>query len=464
MDPASGSSGWNLTRSAVGETLLTVNEDMELQPMLADEWEQIDDVTYRLHIRQGVKFSNGTEMSPELVKASIERSYEENAKGYLLNVASIEVDGEDLIFTTNGPYSAFLYNLTEPMYCIIDTTDLTEVDSRPVCTGPYLITEYIEDEKIELEVNPEYWGDLPSIRSITVLSVSSDTKVAAIMAGDIDLAQGALNTTLSQLEGNDSIELASTQGTRENDIVFNCAEGNPLSDVRLRQALSYATNREAIALIAGNGYSQPLGTAFPESVGYHSDQVEGQTYDEEKALELLTEAGYEDTDGNGYVEKDGEELVITISLSSTSSSATYEALKDMWEAVGVHTEIEMLENLQEKRNSGDFDVVSGGWQTVNAADGQYYLAARWGSDGADNYGKYSSEAFDAILDELDLAFDRETRLDTFARAQQILADECPALWLYANDNITLINTDKLTNVSVHPIDYYLVTTEWKIAE
>ena len=149
LDPAEGWGGWNLTRCGVGETLITVNEDMEFEGQLADEWEQLDDVTYRVHIRQGVKFSNGTELTPEIVKASLERSIEQNSRGGALKLASIEVDGENLIFTTEEPFSAFIANLTEPMYCIIDTTaDLEEAASKPVCTGPYMVTEYVSEEKI----------------------------------------------------------------------------------------------------------------------------------------------------------------------------------------------------------------------------------------------------------------------------------------------------------------------------
>ena len=462
LDPAEGWGGWNLTRCGVGETLITVNEDMEFVGQLSDKWEQVDDVTYRVHIRQGVKFSNGTELTPEIVKASLERSIKQNSRGGALKLASIEVDGENLVFTTEEPFSAFIANLTEPMYCIIDTTaDLEQAASNPVCTGPYMVTEYVSEEKIELAVNENYWGDAPVIKTMTALNIGSDTKVEAILAGDIDLAQGAGNTTLGQLADADNIELATVTGTRESDIVFNCAEGSPLSDVKLRQAVSYATDREVVAQVAGNGYAQPLGTAFPETVGYDSDKVTGQSYDPDKAADLLKESGYEDTDGNGFVEKDGEELVLTISLSSSSSAAVSEALQDLWQTAGVHTEIEMLENVKDKRDSGDFDVIFDGWQTVNAGDGQYYLASRWQTGGTDNYGKYSSEEFDAVMKTLDEAFEQDARVDAFVEAQQILANDCPALWLYANDNITLINTDKISNVTMHPIDYYLVTPDWQ---
>ncbi|SFB22964.1 peptide/nickel transport system substrate-binding protein [Acetitomaculum ruminis DSM 5522] len=464
MDPATDWCGWNLTRCGVGETLVTVNENMEIEPLLADSYEQVDDTTYSFHIRKGVKFSNGTELTPEIVKASIERSIENNSRGQDLKIDSIKVDGENVIFTTKEPFSAFVYNMTEPMTVIVDTTaDTSNYDTKPICTGPYYVKEYVSEEKIELEANENYWDKVAEIKSITALNIDSDTKTDAILAGDIDLAQGPAATTLSNVEGNDDVDIVKVTGTRENDFWLNCKEDSPLGDVNLRLALSYAIDRDVVAKVAGNGYSSPLTTAFPETVGYDSDKVKGQNYDVDKAKECLENAGYKDSDSDGYVDKNGENLELKISLSSSSNSAVSETLQDMWEKIGVKTEIEMLEDTSTIRKNGDFDILAdSGWQTVNAGDGQKYLANRWKTDSTDNYGKYTSEKFEAVLEKLDKAFDKDERIAAFVEAQQVLADESPCIWLYANDNITLVNSKKIGNVTVFPIDYYLVTNEWTL--
>ena len=465
MDPATDWCGWNLTRCGVGETLVTVNEDMEIVGQLADEWEQVDDVTYRFHIRQGVQFSNGTELTAEIVKDSIQRALDNNTRASDLKIESIEVEDEYVIFTTTEPYSAFVAQLTEPMTVIVDTTvDTSNYDEYPICTGPYIIEEYVSEEKIELVANENYWDGAPSIKSITVKNIDDDTKVDGILSGDLDLAQGPSATSLSRVEDNDEVEIITVTGTRENDFELNCREDNPLSDVNLRLALSYSVDREVIAEIAGEGYASELTTAFPSSVGYDSDSVNGQSYDLDLALEYLEAAGYSDEDGNGYVEKDGEELVLTISLSSSSNTAISEALQDMWGEIGIHIELELLESLSDIRESGDFDIIaSPSWQTMNAGDGQKYLMNRWSEDGSDNYSGYYSEEFEAILDTLDAAFDTDERIDAFVEAQQILADDCPAIYLYASDNVTIMSSD-LENVTIFPIDYYLVTNNWTLAE
>lgn len=465
MDPAENWCGWNLTRCGVGETLVTVNENMEIVGQLADSWEQVDDLTYRFHIRQGVAFSNGTPLTAEIVKDSIQRAMNTNSRGGDLKIASIETDGESVIFTTSEPYSAFVAQLTEPMTVIVDTTaDTSDYASKPICTGPYVVDEYVSEEKIELKANENYWGGAPEIKSITCKNIGSDTKVDAVLAGDIDLAQGPAATTLSRVENDDTVNIVKVTGTREKDYELNCREGNPLADRNLRLALSCAVNRDVMALVAGNGYAAPLGTAFPETVGYDSDQVTPQSYDPEKAKEYLAAAGYEDTDGNGIVDKDGQDLNLTISLGSNSTTAPSEALQDMWKEIGINVEIEMLENVSDKRAEGDFDILeSPDWQTVNAGDGQKYLMNRWSDGGSDNYSGYHSEDFQNVLKKLDEAFDQEARVSAFVEAQQILADDAPAIWMYATENVTLVNR-KLENVTVFPIDYYLITNKWTLAE
>ena len=462
LDPAEGWNGWTTMRCGIGETLLTADENMDVVPCLADSWEQVDDLTYKFHIRQGVKFSNGNDRTPETVKASIERTAEQNSRGGNLMLDSIEVDGEYVIFKTTEPYSAFPYYLTEPMCIIVDTTvDTSNYNNAPVCTGPYVCTEFVTEEKYELAANEYYWGGKPGTDTITVLNVADDTKVSAILAGDIDVAVAPSSTTLSQVEGNDTIEMVKVTGTRESDLEMNCREGRPTADVNLRKALSYAIDRDVIAQIAGAGYAQALGKAFPDSVGYDEGKdVESQTYDVEKAKECLAAAGYADEDGNGYVEKDGEELVLNIALRSNASTAVYQAMQDMWKEIGVHVEIQLMENTSDIRESGEFDFLGAGWQTVNNADGQSYLKNRWSDNGPDNYTAFHSDAFQEVMDRLDAAFDYDERVQCFVDAEQILTEECPTIFLYANENVTLINTDTVENVTVFPIDYYMITADW----
>ena len=469
LEPTENFFAWVVMRYGIGETLAKFDEQMKPQPWIASKWEvSPDHKTWTFTINDKVKFSNGKKVDAAAVKASIERSFEKNnlAKTFF-EYDSIEANGQQLVIHTKEEYPNMPGLLADPLFLIVDVQ--AEKDGRnfakegPIGTGPYVVKSFTK-ERAEMAANENYWDGAPEIKSITVKNIGSDTKVDAMLSGDIDLAQGPDATALNRVENNDDINIVKVTGTRENDFELNCREGNPLSDKNLRLALSYAVDRDVVAQVAGNGYSSPISTAFPPSVGYDSEDVNGQVYDLDKAKECLEAAGYSDSDGDGIVDKDGENLSLTISIANGSSTAVSETLQDMWKQIGVDVQIEMLENVSDKRASGDFDMlVSPNWQTVNAGDGQKYLMNRWSDGGSDNYSGYHSDEFQSVLDKLDAAFTQEDRVSAFVEAQQILADDAPAIWMYANDNVTLVNS-KLENVTVFPIDYYLVTNKWTLAE
>lgn len=468
LDPHDGWNGWYSCRLAISECLVTVNENIELVPQLADSWERTGELTYSFHIRQGVKFSNGNDLTAEGVKASFERLMGMTSRLADLKIDSIEVDGENVIFTTTEPYSAFPNVLSEPMCSIVDVSaDDGNFNEMPVCTGPYKVIEYVADEKVELEANEYYWDGVPAIRYITALNIGEDTKVDAMLAGQIDVGQGANAITLSALEGQDRVTVVEALGSRIGMLQYNCAPDHPTSDLNLRLALSYALNRDVIAQIDGNGYSYPAATLFAASYG--SEGVDTTTYDPDKAAEYLELAGYTDSDGNGYVDRDGEELVLDMPLSSTESTAIQQAMQDMWREAKIHVELRMVENKTPERDEGRYDIYDSFYQTLNAGDGQTFLRNNFGSPdaiGRENNTHYASADFDAILAELDQTDDPAGRLALFMKAQQQLAADMPWFFMYLRKNVYMVNANVVDPASVvaHPIDYYFITNKWLPAQ
>lgn len=146
LDPAHAWDGWTLTRIGAGETLVAVNEHMEFVPQLADKWENVNPTTWRFHIRPNVKFQDGTPMTPELVKASLERTMQENDRAKkALHAKEIRVDGENIVIETEAPNASLISALSDPLFIIVNTqADMSKVASTPVLTGPYTITEMEE--------------------------------------------------------------------------------------------------------------------------------------------------------------------------------------------------------------------------------------------------------------------------------------------------------------------------------
>ena len=133
----------------------------------------------------------------------------------------------------------------------------------------------------------------------------------------------------------------------------------------------------------------------------------------------------------------------------------------MWKQVGIHVELDPMENVSDERKKGEFDILgNAGWQTMNNGDGQSYMTNRWSDAGTDNYVGYHSDEFEAVVARLNLAFDPEERAKIFSEAAQIITNDCPAIFYAATANYDVINTDKLNDIAIYPIDYYVVDNTW----
>lgn len=466
-DPAKDWNGINSTRFLVCEGLVTLSPELEVVGLLAESWEQEDDVTYRFHIRPEVYFTNGNLCDAAAIKASIERTMEINDRGGDAKIATMEVDGDDLVITTDGAFSTFLNNLTDSMYYVTDVTDLDDVDSRPVGTGAYIVTGNVPEESVTLVANEEYWGQVPSIKNLTVVNIAHDLKTNAVLAGSVDVAQGPTATTISVAENNTvGVEIITASGIRETDIILNCREGHPLADPVLREAMSYALDREVLALVSGGGYADAIYGPFPEGANYGFDQVEGQSFDLETAKTLLAEGGYVDSDGDGYVELlDGSiaEFDLAYEPALIGNSAP-EAVQDMLLQIGIKVVLVPMESWSyNPADHVDTDMAFDIAACINVGDGQKFLLAGFLTDGTDNYGGYGNPEFDTLLAELDATFDAESRMELFVEMQQMIIGDNANLWVYAANEVAIVS-DRVEGVSLHPLNAYCVTTDWTLAD
>lgn len=180
LEPTEQYFSWVVSRYAIGETLLRFDEHGELVPCLAEEWSVSDDnLTWTFRIRQGVKFSNGEDMTPELVKASLEAYLpaQRSPGSGLFDPASIEVEGQDLKITTKVPCAIVPGSLADPLFLIVNThvDDSTFAMSGPICTGPYAVKSFSPTESCVVVRNPYYWdGEVP-FDQVTLKCVDDQT-------------------------------------------------------------------------------------------------------------------------------------------------------------------------------------------------------------------------------------------------------------------------------------------------
>ena len=155
LDPTNNYDGWVLSRIGVGETLLKLNEKYEVEPYLAKSYEQIDDTTWKLTLKDSITFSNGKKVTGENVKSCLERAFEKNTRAIdYFDLNHVEAKGQDIYLYLNKSSGAILNNLCEPLFTIYDASQSEEdIASHPICTGPFVVDDFVSEKTIDAVSN-----------------------------------------------------------------------------------------------------------------------------------------------------------------------------------------------------------------------------------------------------------------------------------------------------------------------
>ncbi|MDO4647805.1 MAG: ABC transporter substrate-binding protein [Eubacteriales bacterium] len=456
LDPHADWDGWTTCRAGITETLVTVNEKYEIVPLLSDSWEQVDDSTWKMHIREGVTFHNGKAVDGEAVKKSFERAMETQDRAVTAaKIESIEADGQDVTFKTTEPFGAFLANISEPMYSVVDVDAGTDFASAPIATGPYMVTGFEVNTSIDLAKYDGYWNGASDVDTITIKNIEDDsTRGMALQSGEMDIVQRVALTDLPAFESNEDYVVYDTQGARTRILAFNY-NVEALKDVNVRKAIMESIDYDALVSVLGSGVSK-AGAPYPASSPYGYEELENkQAYNAEDAVKCLEAAGYTDSDGNGYVDKDGEELTLTITYDNTSYTTMLEAIQDMGKQTGIHYELNLVDSIADAEENRSFDILATNWQVLSTGDPQWFLDSLYKSGVSSNFGDYSNTELDAVIDELAKTFDIDGRENLTIEAEKILLDDVASIYLVGENNFVVANKN-VTNVVPYPIDYYFV--------
>lgn len=466
LDPAVDYHGWVTSRLGVGESLVKLNDDLQVEGCLADEWENIDSTTWKFHIRDNVTFSNGTPVTAEACKASLERAVSMNDRAAeYLRIASIEAQDQELTVITAEPNAAFLNNIAEPVFNIIDVTQSDEViQNTPVCTGPYKVDSFVSEQSVELVKNENYWDGEAGLDSISVTQIpDADARTMSIQSGEIDITNTIDNTSLTLFTDSEDYNVSSVISPRVNVAYMNQAESRPLKDIELRKAISCAVNREAYAGLIGGS---PAHSAYSDATPFGNETIQAFDYDAERAVKILEDAGYVDADGDGYREKpDGTELVLNYLQAadhgSADSAILATAVQSDLKAAGIHLEILAVENLSEYQAQGNFDFYTGNDNSAPTGDPQVWLETMYtglGTSGKKNLTSFQNDRIDEIVGEMKVTFDTEARYQLAAEASQVLNDEAANLFL-TNSYLNMVSSAKVKN-AVQPVaDFYFITKD-----
>ena len=475
LEPTENYFGWTVMRYGMGEALAKFDEKMNVQPWLAESWKISDDhLTWTFKIRDGVKFSNGKDLTAEAVKASIERAFAKNKRAEtFFKYKEIKADGQNLIITTEKPEPNMPGFLADPLFLIVDTSAEGERDfakQGPICTGPY-VCESFTKEKAVMKKNPHYWdGEVP-YETVEIPSIDDpNTRAMALQSGEVDMAVniGAGDIGLF----NDASKFHIDRIASLRVVLARINQKGVLGDPKVRAAFISMCDRKSYNEIILKGTFIEGKAPIPPSMDYGFDQLtDPNHYDVERAKKLLDEAGWKDTDGDGIRDKDGKPLSVDfVVYNSRAELPIYaEAVQADAKKVGIDVKIKSVDyNLIDKMGiNGEYDLLISNITTANTGDPEIFLNWYWRTnkdgDNPQNGSGYSNPALDAKFAELSTEFDKAKRRQLMIDIQQIIMNDGAGLFLgYPETNI--ISSTKITGAKMYPSDYYWVTNKIRPAK
>jgi len=287
---------------SIFDSLVGRDAEKRIVPALAESWKLLDDNTWQFRLRQGVVFHNGEPFNAEAVRFTVQRVLDPNQKSpnraNIAEIAKIEVvDDFTVKLITRQPYAALLNRLIDfPILPPKYTAEQGDQGfaARPVGTGPFKFVELVRDDRMVVEAFDRHWRGAPKIRRILFRPVPEPfTRSAALRSGELDLITNVPPNLARELEHVPGIQVRRVPSTWIIYLGLNAFK-KPLADIRVRQALNYATDVDALTknVLEGNGRPMP-GPFTPLMFGY-DPRVKGYAYDPARARRLLTEAGYPD--------------------------------------------------------------------------------------------------------------------------------------------------------------------------
>ncbi len=350
---------------------------------------------FTLKVTPGVKFTDGTPVTADIIKYTIESQLNTAPNGFAGLIESLEVkDDSTLVMKLTAPYMNTEYDLT--YFFVVKPGEISEEGNfvEWVGTGPYILTEHQQDVRAEFTRNEDYWNPAKKGAPKTVIwKVLPDetTRVMALEKKEVDIlglgshaASMLSNANLKDLETKGDLKIMVRNGTSPATYMYNYVKG-PMTDIELRKAVTYAIDRQNMVDVLTLGYGRPMGTFLGPEDKYSNRNGEEYVYDPEMAKKILADAGYVDTNGNGIVEKDGKDVILQF---VTMSSDTYRTIGVLFgeylKAVGIGMEVNSLERnaFLERTNSGDMDIcMCHPWTTAIA-----YFNMRGSTSDYDNFG------------------------------------------------------------------------------
>ncbi|MDF2830340.1 MAG: ABC-type dipeptide transport system, periplasmic component [Mycobacterium sp.] len=426
LDPQKTSSYFSFeVLENVFDTLVEPDENLEMQPALAESWTvSPDQLTWTFRLRDGVTWHDGSPFTADDVVYSYRRIIDEKLSNVDKFSAVTDVTAPDpstVVVRVKEPTPNLLTNLGGfKGMAIVSRRNVEsgEIATRPMGTGPFSFASQRSGDSITLSANPNYWGGAPKIPGVTYRFISEpSTALSALQAGEVDWTDSIPAQRVEQLRSDESIHLAVTPSNDYWYFALNQARA-PWNDVRVRRAIAYAIDRDAIVQATSYGTAVANQLAIPEGNPWYV-RYDQYRYDLDEAKRLLDESGVRPTTLDMLVTSEYPETV-------TAAQVVADNLAPLGISVNIRT-VDMATWLDEQ-NTGNFDMLMMGWLGNIDPDDFYYAQHHTG--GSNNAQKFSDPEVDRLLDAGRVETARDARADDYAKAAVQIADQVSYIYLY----------------------------------
>lgn len=443
------------------DSLVRVSPDgTQLEPGLATEWKASDDgLSYTFTLRDGVKFSDGKDLTAEDVKASLDAARGSEKSSWSSNFKAIKdiqiVDPKTIKINLSGAYAP-LPSVMALFASAILPADLVQAseakDFDPAVayhtrgTGAYMIDGWSKGEPIVLKANPYYWKAKPAVGEVDITYVPDDnTRILQLQGGEVDVIDFVPLSQLKAVDDQPDITAKAFTIAQITFIILN-NEKKPLDDVKVRQALNYATDKDAVNKAAYFGFAKIANAPIPPGM-YQATDLPGYPFDLAKAKQLMAESSAP----NGF------DLEMQIRSGNTEYLNVATVVKDQWAKIGVNVNIVNLETSVVRTNyrSGDYQSQTSGWTNDMNDPTQIVNYEMRGGEGTQfaYWTRYNNPQLNDMITKADLEQDATKRAEMYHEIQKIFQEAAPLVWLGYTPS-TAGWQDYVEGFSIETLGYY----------
>ncbi|WP_031547216.1 glutathione ABC transporter substrate-binding protein [Salinicoccus luteus] len=503
MDPhGSNDLSSDQVRDTIYEGLVTQNDELEIEPLLATDWEQTDDTTWVFNLREDVTFHDGSAFNAEGVKANLDRVLDPAVASPRLNIFEMVeevnvLDEHQVEIVTAYPFAPLLSHLThdgggmiskevidedyqyaldeaesgmslEELYELREaggsgyeevSKEISEhlrtiVEQKPTGTGYLQFEERNPGEKTVLARHDEYWREPAKLDTVTFKYVAeTGSRIAELETGDSHMINGFEASNIDRIENNEETHIYTFHSISMEYVGFN-NQKEPLDDKRVRQAISHVFDKEEVidGIFGGTGRALE-GPLQPEVLGYDED-VQGLGHDVDRAKALMKEAGHED----GF-----EISIFTNDLAERVDLAVY--LQEALQEINIEATVEQFEwaTYLETISNGDHDLFILGWPNATGDPDHglwpLYHSSMMGAQGNGFF--FENDEVDSLLEAGRMESDEEAREEIYQEAQRVLIEEAPSIFMRQAETL-MAYRDEVEGLYIdryNKIDFRNVTIE-----